>query len=183
LKLFIINAALIWLFFSTAALSQNYIDIGITAGTGLIRSDSPYLSGFNTSFSAGWGTLYNNINPRLSLYYAGDFNSLMPTSKRDYYPFIRGAALKGVYAVNVTADLYYEQSLGVFVANDRIFDISDSWGVGFIAGIQGGLDLRGDYYSGFRAGIGAEYGLTVYNRYISYLSLFIQLQYIIAYNF
>jgi hypothetical protein len=182
LKLLVVKTGIIIMFFCPGIFSQEYVDFGITAGTGLIRSDSPYLGGFNASFSAGWGSFYNDINPRVTLYYAGDFNILLPTSVRDHYPSIRGIALKGVYSVNVTYDLFYEQSLGLFAANDRIFSTSDSWGAGFIVGILGGVDFRGDYYSGFRSGIGAEYGLTFYNRYISYLSIFIKLQYIISYN-
>jgi hypothetical protein len=165
-----------------SAFPQNFIDIGVTAGTGAISSDSPYLTGFTSSVSAGWGTLYNRINPRASFYYAADFNSILPASRRTYYPFIKALALKGVYAVNVSGDLYYEQSLGIFAANDRIFSTTNEWGAGFIVGLLGGADLRGDSYSGFRIGIGGEYGLTVYNRYVRYLGLFFQAQYIISYN-
>jgi hypothetical protein len=176
-----LKAVIIFLLLSFSAFPQDFIDIGVTAGSGVISSDSPYLTGFTSSVSAGYGSVYDRITPKVTFYYAADFNSLFPSSSREYYPFIRALALKGVYAVNVSGDLYYEQSLGIFAANDRIFSTTNEWGAGFIVGLLGGADLRGDSYSGFRIGIGGEYGLTVYNRYVRYLGLFFQAQYIISY--
>jgi hypothetical protein len=173
----------VFLLLNSGIFSQEFVDFGFTAGSGIISSNSPYFAGYTSSVSAGWGTMYDYITPRATFYYAGDFNSLLPASRRSYYPFIRAFAFKGIYAINVTGDLYYEQSLGLFAANDRIFSSSNSWGGGFIVGVLGGVDLRGDSYSGVRIGVGGEYGLTVYNNYVRYLGLFLQLQYIISYNF
>jgi len=161
--------------------SQNFIDIGITAGPGFMSSDSPYISGFTTSISAGAGKIYDAVSPRFSFYYAGDINSLLPASTKSYYPFIRAFSLKGIYCINITDNYFYEQGLGLFIANDRIFRNINSWGTGFIVTVLGGADLRGLSSSGFRIGIGGEYGLTVYNRYIRYFGLYFQVQYIISY--
>jgi hypothetical protein len=181
LKFFLLNAAILFFFFTFEGVPQQFIDVSVGAGLGVMSSNSPYITGYTSSVSAGWGAVYDNITPRISFYYAADFNSLLPSSTRSYSPFIRGIALKGVYAANVTGDLYYEQSLGIFAANDRIFSNTNSWGGGFIIGILGGVDLRGDSYSGTRLGVGLEYGITVYNIYVKYVGIFFQLQYIIAY--
>jgi hypothetical protein len=178
-----LKAVILFFMFGCSIFSQEFVDIGIGGGIGVISSNSPYIGGFTSSVSAGWGAMYDQITPRATFYYAADFNSLLPASGRVYYPFIRAVALKGVYAVNITGDFYYEQSLGLFAANDRIFSTSNSWGGGFIIGVLGGADLRGDSYSGIRIGAGGEYGLTVYNRYVRYLGLFLQLQYIFSYNY
>jgi hypothetical protein len=129
------------------------------------------------------GKAYNVITPRVSFYYSGDFNMIIPEAGRKYYPFIKAFAVKGIYAVNVTGDIYYEQGLGLYIANDRIYSNVNEWGAGFIVSILGGADFRGSSYSGFRVGVGGEYGLTVYNRYVKYFGLFIQAQYIFSYNF
>ncbi|RPI66272.1 MAG: hypothetical protein EHM47_17045 [Ignavibacteriales bacterium] len=177
-----ISAIIITIFFTThfATYSQDFIEIGISAGPAFMSSDSPYISGFTTSVSAGAGKLYNTLSPRVTFYYAGDINSLLPASDRSYYPFIKAFAAKGIYAVNISSNFYYEQGLGLFIANDRIFRSTNSWAPGFIVSALGGADLRGESYSGFRIGIGGEYGLTVYNRYIRYIGIFFQAQYIIA---
>ncbi len=172
----------IFLLLQPAILSQNFAEFGITAGSGFISSDSPFISGFTSSVSAGTGKIYDVLFPRLSLYYAGDFNSLLPASGRSYYPFIKAFAVKGIYAVNVTGNLYYEQGLGLFIANERIFSRSNSWGAGFIISVLGGADLRGNSNSGFRVGFGGEYGLTFYKKYIRYFGFFAQMQYIISLN-
>lgn len=175
-------AGLFFLLMNPVILPQDFIEFGVTAGSGFISSDSPYISGFTSSVSVGAGKLYDVLFPRLSLYYAGDFNSLLPASDRSYYPFIKAFALKGIYAVNVTNNLYYEQGLGLFMANDRIFSSSNSWGAGFILSALGGADLRGESDSGLRIGFGGEFGLTVYNRYVRYFGFFVQIQYIISLN-
>jgi hypothetical protein len=161
--------------------SQEFVDLSLTAGTGLISSNSPYLAGFSTSVSVGAGEIYNVISPRLSFYYAADFNSLLPSSDRNYYPFIKGLALQAMYNVYLSGDFYYEQGLGLFAANDRIYNSSNQWGAGFILSILAGADLRGEFWSGMRIGLGGEYGLTVYNAYVRYMSLFFRAQYIISF--
>lgn len=179
-KGFLLRTILFLLLFHAAVFSQDFVDISMTAGIGAISSNSPYISGFTSSVSLGAGNFSDIISTRLSFYYAGDFNALLPTSSRSHYPSITAFALKGIYAVNVTDNLFYEQGLGLYAANDNIYSTSSGWGGGFIVSALGGLDLRGDYYSGFRVGAGGEYGLTVYNIYVRYLSLYIQAQYIFS---
>lgn len=179
---FTIFVCLLFIIIHRAVYPQNFIEAGITAGPGFISSDSPYLSGFTTSVYAGAGKIFEDISARFSFYYAGDINSLLPASSKSYYPFIKAFSLEGIYSINVTDNYFYEQGLGLFTANDRIFRNTNSWGTGFIISVLGGADLRGLSYSGFRIGIGGEYGLTFLNRHVRYFGLYFQVQYIIQYN-
>jgi hypothetical protein len=131
MKLNFLFLIIILLLLKTESHSQDFIDASVTAGIGMMSSDSPFISGFTSSVSVGAGKSYNVVTPRLSFYYAGDFNSLLPASDRDYYSYIRALAIKGIYAVNVSGDLYYEQGLGILFVNDRIFRNTDEWGTGF----------------------------------------------------
>lgn len=173
---------IILLLIQPAVRSQDYVELGVSAGSGFISADSPYISGFTSSVSAGAGWRDGVLSPRLSLYYAGDFNSLLPASTKSYYPFIKAFAIKAIYSANVSGNFFYEQGLGLFAANERIFSMSNSWGTGFIITAVGGIDLRRTSLSGFMIGVGGEYGLTFYKNNVRYLGLFIQAQYMLSLN-
>ncbi|HSP86828.1 MAG TPA: hypothetical protein VLN45_01740, partial [Ignavibacteriaceae bacterium] len=118
------------------------------------------------------------IATRVGFIYAADLNSLVPGSRKQYYPSVQGFYLKGIYSYFITNNFYTEQGLGLLTLNDRIYSDRNEWDFGIVLSLLAGIDLRENFQNGFRIGLGLEYGLTFLNYTIQFYSTQFQLQYV-----
>ena len=164
---------------NTCSYSQIEASAGVYTGGGVISSNSPGQTVFTSSvFIEAYLNPMDYLSARLSFIYATDFNSLIPESKSQYYPFIKGVSLKGIYTFYFTSNIFMEQGLGAVMLNDRVYIDRNDWDLGVIFSLLGGVDLRREEYNGFRIGVGTEYGLTFMNYSPQYFSIHFQAQYI-----
>jgi hypothetical protein len=164
---------------NTYSYSQIEASAGVYTGGGVISANSPTQTAFTSSvFIEAFLNPVDYLSARLSFLYATDFNSLIPESRNQYYPFIRGISLKGIYTFYFTSNIFMEQGLGGVVLNDRVYIDRNDWDFGVILSLLAGVDLRKEEYNGFRIGIGTEYGLTFMNYSPQYFSIHFQAQYI-----
>ena len=167
------------LFFSACSYSQIEASAGVYTGGGVISANSPNQTVFTSSvFIEAFLNSMDYLSARLSFLYATDFNSLIPGSTNQYYPFIKGVSLKGIYSFYFTSNIFMEQGLGAVILNDRVYIDRNDWDIGAIASLLAGVDLRKEAYDGFKIGVGTEYGLTFMNYSAKYFSIHIQAQYI-----
>ena len=167
------------LFLSTSSYSQIEASAGVYTGGGVISANSPNQTVFTSSvFIEAFLNPVDYLSARLSFLYATDFNSLIPESRNQYYPFIKGVSLKGIYTFYFTSNIFMEQGLGAVILNDKVYIDRNDWDLGVIVSLLGGVDLRREEYNGFRIGVGTEYGLTFMNYSAKYFSMHIQAQYI-----
>jgi len=170
---------IIVLFLSACSYSQIEASAGVYTGGGVISANSPSQTVFTSSvFIEAFLNPMDYLAARLSFIYATDFNSLIPESKNQYYPFIRGISLKGIYTFYFTSNIFMEQGLGGVVLNDRVYIDRNDWDLGVIGSLLWGVDLRKEDYNGFKVGVGTEYGLTFMNYSPQYFSIHFQAQYI-----
>ncbi len=170
---------IIILFLNPSLYSQMEASVGVYTGGGVISANSPSQTAFTSSvFIEASLNPMDYLSARLSFIYATDFNSIIPESRNQYYPFIKGVSLKGIYTFYFTSNIFMEQGLGGVVLNDRVYTDRNDWDLGIILSILGGVDLRKEEYTGFRIGVGTEYGLTFMNYSPQYFSIHFQVQYI-----
>ncbi len=163
----------------TFLFSQSEMSIGISAGAGFISANSPSEGAFTSEiFTGGYINPGDYISTRLGFIYATDLNSIVPGSRKQYYPFIKGFYVKGIYSYYLTESFYTEQGLGLLTLNDRIYSDRNNWDYGIVLSLLAGIDFRENRGNGFKAGLGLEYGLTVVNYSIQYYSTHFQLQYV-----
>jgi hypothetical protein len=169
----------LWIFINTLSYGQINGSAGAQIGGGSIRSNSPSQASFTSGiFIEKFIVPADYISGRLSLIYAADFNSIIPDSRLQYNPSVRGISLKGIYSMYFSYELFLEQGLGLTFLNDRIYSDRNKWDFGMIVSVLGGIDLRKNSMNGFRIGVGVEYGLTFINSSVHYSSLHLQGQYI-----
>ncbi len=175
-KFFLITAFIIWYSISFA---QTEMSAGINAGGGFISANSPNEGAFTSSvFIGGYLSPGDYISTRLGFIYATDLNSIVPGSRRQHYPSIKGFYVKGIYSYYITESFYMEQGFGLLTLNDRIYSDRNKWDLGIVLSLLAGIDLRENLQNGIRIGLGLEYGLTFLNYTIQYYSTHFQLQYI-----
>ncbi len=173
-----INLFFLILFLSAPLLYTQSITAGAELGGGVISSNSPTVGSFSSSlFIEGGITTEDYLGLRVSLLYARDFSILLPDDRSDYYPFIKCAELKLIHASDLTNRIYFEQGLGILMLNDRIYSDRNSWGYGLAVSLLAGKDMRSSEHSGFKIGIGTEYGLTFIEFSAYYLTVFAQISY------
>jgi len=159
--------------------AQTELNAGINAGGGFISANSPNEGAFTSSFFIGaYLSPEDYISTRLGFIYAADLNSIVPGSRRQYYPSIKGLYIKGIYSYYPAESFYMEQGLGLLTLNDRIYSDRNNWDFGIVLSLLAGIDLRENLWNGFRIGLGLEYGLTFLSYTIQYYSTHFQLQYI-----
>ena len=175
-KFFLTTAFIMWGCFSFA---QTEVSAGINAGGGFITANSPNEEAFTSSvFIEAYLSPEDYISIRLGFIYAADINSIVPGSRRQYYPSVKGFYLKGIYSYYISYSFYMEQGLGLLTLNDRVYSDRNNWDLGIVLSLLAGIDLRDKLQNGFRIGLGLEYGLTFLNYTIQYYSTHFQLQYI-----
>lgn len=175
----IFSSAVVIFFGFTRLFAQTEISAGINAGGGFISANSPDEGAFTTAvFIDGYLNPGDYISARIGFIYAADFNSIVPDSRKQYYPSIKGFYLKGIYSYYLTENFYMEQGLGLLTLNDRVYSDRNNWDYGIVISLLAGIDFRENLRSGFKLGIGLEYGITLVNYTIQYYSTYFQLQYI-----
>lgn len=165
--------------FCSLTFAQIEYSAGINAGGGFISANSPNEGAFTSSiFLDAYLNPEDYLSTRIGFIYATDFNSLVPGSRKQHYPSVKGLYIKGVYSYYITHDLFMEQSLGLLTLNDKIYSDRNTWDFGIVVSLTAGIDFREEYENGFRLGIGLEYGTTFIRYTIQYYTTFFQLQYI-----
>ncbi len=162
------------------ASAQIEINAGASVGGGFISANSPNEGAFTSSvFIGGYFTPSDYISTRIGFIYAADFNSILPGSRRNYNPSIRGFYLKGLYTTYPAGNFYMEQGLGLLTLNDRVYSDRNEWDAGIVISLLAGIDLREYTVSGFKIGLGLEYGVTFIKYAIQYYSTNFQVQYVL----
>jgi hypothetical protein len=159
--------------------AQMEVSAGLYTGGGIVNANSPSQGVFTSSvFVEAYLNPSDYISARLSFIYATDFNSLVPQSRNQYYPSVKGISLKGIYTFYPNYNFYIEQGLGLTILNDRIYSDRNNWDYGVMASLLAGIDLRRNVLYGFKIGLGMEYGLTFFNYSIQYYSIHFIMHYI-----
>jgi hypothetical protein len=159
--------------------AQMEVSAGLYTGGGVINANSPNQGVFASSvFVDAYLNPSDYLSARLSFIYATDLNSLVPESRNQYYPSVKGISLKGIYSFYLNYNFYIEQGLGLAILNDRIYSDRNNWDCGVMASLLAGIDLRQNTLYGFRIGLGMEYGITFFNYSIRYYSIHFLMQYI-----
>jgi opacity protein-like surface antigen len=170
----------ILIFFSITQ-AQSGIGVGGYLGGGVISGDSPNQSAFTSSMFFEFKTPFSdNILPRISFFYAQDFNKLLPESSNTskYFPFLKGISLKGIASQNVSENYFVEEGAGFIAINDHTFSDVDVWNFGVVSSIIAGFDFRNSNNTGFRLGGGMEFAFSFANTFAKYLSFHVQGEYI-----
>ena len=169
--------SLIVMFAVTAVKAQN-ISVGGFLGGGVIKSNSPNEGSFTSSLFVDFAPPLSSVSYRLSFLYAGYFAMIVPGSTNRYFPFVKGISIKATTSQPVNNSVYIEEAAGLLTLNDRIFKGADEWDYGVVFSLLGGLDLRDNSATGFKIGVGTEFGLTFNNNNAQYFSLHFQAQYV-----
>jgi len=157
---------------------QQTFGVGTYMGGGFIQGNLPSLGSFNGSVFIDFTVPFiNGLSSRLSFVYATDVNILLPQNNNRYSPFIKGFSLKEIYTSNISKNIFFEGGIGPLILNDRTFGNSNIWDTGLAFSVLAGLNLTGDNNKGILIGAGSEYGLTVTNTTVQYLSIYLQVKY------
>ncbi|HZW38861.1 MAG TPA: hypothetical protein VFF33_06135 [Ignavibacteriaceae bacterium] len=168
LKLVLIFS-LFYVFYHSANAQNNAV--GLQLGGGFISSISPDVGAFSSSF------FYERyINPataiRFSFVYTGDYNMIVPNTRKKYEPFIKGITVSGINHVPLNNLFYVEPGIGLAALNDRIFNGKSEWGYGVLFSLGWGRRVDNISYSA-----NAEYALTFTASNPKYFSLTLQGRY------
>lgn len=158
--------------------AQESLSISGYLGGGVISGNTTGKGSFASSlFLEVDPGLYRDLSVRFSILYHTDFNSILPNTRKRYYPFIKGFGLKGITFQNIEPNFFIEEGLGLITLNDRTISSTDEWDYGVNFSLAAGFDLRDLEKKGFKVSLGTEYGLTFFNTLPSYFSLYIQAHY------
>ncbi len=167
-----INFFVILLLATFSLNAQLRINVGGYVGGGSIKGESPSVGSFNASVFIETNTvLFAEVTPRLSFLFGKDFNTIIPNSRKAYYPYMQGISFKGITTQYFAGSIFLEEGVGLLALNDRTFSDTNLWAYGIVLSIAGGWDLRGFDLDGFRIGAGADYGIT-FNKSLPQYSTF-----------
>jgi hypothetical protein len=157
--------------------SQSDFSIGARIGSGYISGNSPDETSLNSCVFLQMKTVFSDIFfARLSFFYNRDIDYFLRTRK-DYYPFIKGVTLKGITSQGMANNMFLEEGIGLLYINDRTFSDVNSDDYGVVFSLTGGYDFRNSLPTGFKFGLGVEYGITFNKTLANYLSIYVQGQY------
>ena len=178
LQVNLLTIVTILIFFNNTP-AQSGVGVGGYLGGGVISGDSPNQSAFTSSIFFEFKTpLSDNILPRISFFYAQDFNRLLPESTNKYFPFLKGISLKGVASQKVSENYFVEEGAGFIAINDHTFSDTDVWNFGVVSSVIAGFDFRNSDNTGFRLGGGMEFAFSFANTFAKYLSFQVQGEYL-----
>jgi hypothetical protein len=172
----------LFLFFvlTSSSSAQFKIGVGGFLGGGTIKGESTTVGVFTASVFIETNTvIFLDVTPRLSLIYAKDFDALLPNTKKPYLPYVQAVTLKGIISQYFKSKIFLEEGLGLLALNDRTFSDTNVWNYGTTLSLSGGWDLRDANLSGFKLGIGIEYGITFNKTLAQYSSFHFYLNYTI----
>ena len=163
---------LLFIILNSNLFAQFKIGMGGFVGGGMIKGESTTIGVFTASVFIETNTvIFLDVTPRLSLIYAKDFDALLPNTRKPYLPYVQAVTLKGIISQYFKGKIFLEEGLGLLALNDRTFSDTNVWNYGTALSLSGGWDLRGVNLSGFKLGIGIEYGIT-FNRTLAQYSSF-----------
>lgn len=164
--------------FSMESLSQESLSIGTYLGGGVISGNTASKGSLSSSlFVEVDPGFFKDLSARLSFLFNTDFNSILPNTTKQYYPFLKGFGLKAITSQSIESNLFVEEGLGLIALNDRTISGTKEWDYGINFSISGGFDLRDIENKGFKISAGSEYGLTFFNTLPYYFSIYLQAQY------
>ncbi|MEJ2193876.1 MAG: hypothetical protein P8X73_03330 [Ignavibacteriaceae bacterium] len=173
-----LRVIILFLLLSTFSYSQLRFSAGGYLGGGTIKGNSPSIGAFTASAFIETNTsLFLEVTPRLSYFYAKDFNAIIPNTSQPYNPYIQGINIKGITTQYFKDKMFLEEGVGLLALNDRTFSDTNVWSYGIVLSISGGWDLRGFYLSGFKLGGGVEFGITFNNTLARYSVLYLIFNY------
>lgn len=169
---------LVFIVFSTFALSQVEISIGGNLGGGSFSGNSTSIDGFNLNlFVEANIPIFSEVFPRAGFIFIKDYNAIIPNSTQPYNPFLTGAYFKGITTQYFDNKIFLEEGVGLLALNDQTFVDTDVWDYGVVLSITAGFDLRDFDLKGFKLGAGVEYGITFFNTLPEYYNLSVQVHY------
>ena len=175
-----INLAII---FFLIALSNSSAQIlspsaGAYLGVGSIKGNSTAQTSFAANVFFDFKVPFiTDASFRVNYLHSRKVEYLLPENRQGkYYPFIHALSLKAFINQSLGKLLYVEEGAGIVAVNDRTFSDTNVWDYGVAFNLLGGIDLRA-LDSGFKLGLGTEYGITFNNTTASYFSFHLQSQY------
>ncbi len=171
---------LLLILFSSVGFSQVDFSFGGLLGGGSFSGNSFSVGGFSAGFYAEANLpLFEEVYPRAGIVFTKDFNAVLPNTRKAYYPFLLGVYIKGVTYQYFDNKIFLEEGVGLLALHDKTFIDTDIWDYGISLSFSAGYDFRDFNLKGFKAGLGAEYGITFFNTLPRYFSLHLFLQYTI----
>lgn len=158
--------------------SQNRFSVGSKLGYSNFNSSSPSINGYIIGFYIQTDqALFYEVYPRLSIMLMKEINSIIPADKTTYYPEMLSILFSGITSQYFDSRIYFEQSIGILVLNDKSFIDRNRWEYGSSLSFLAGFDKRDFNLKGWKTAIGTEYGLTFTGALPNYLNLYLQFQY------
>lgn len=165
---------IIILYLSPATFSQTQFTLGGSIGGGSFSGNSSSVAGFTSGvYIEANIPLFAEVFPRVSFVFTKDFNAILPNTDKPYNPFLMGISVKGVTYQFFESKVFLEEGVGLLALNDRTFIDTNVWDYGAVLSISSGYDLRNFNLTGFKLGLGVEYGLTFFNTLPKYSSIYI----------
>jgi hypothetical protein len=153
--------------------------IGAYIGGGYISGDSPDIGSFTTNVFFDADYFGPNMFPRVSFMFAGAFNRIVPDSRKQYFPFMKGISLKGMMQQDYTGNFFIEEGFGIAYMNDRTFSTTNTWDPGITFSLSGGINLPDKYEPRIQLGAGAEYAFIFGGTFLKYFSVHLQAKYLL----
>jgi len=167
------------LLISTINCQVKNFGLGIFLGAGSISGNLPSQTSFDAGITLDFEPAFTKGLPlRLGVVYARKFEVILPSGLLGkYYPFVKGIYLKGILQQPLGKLGYLEEALGPLLLNDRTFNDVNAYDVGAVFSLLVGLNFLDFENSGFKIGVGVEYGTTFTNTTAQYSSVYLQGQY------
>ena len=173
-KRVILTSALIIICFTTA--NARNTGVGAYIGGGYISGDSPNVSSFTTNVFVDADYFGPNMFPRVSFMFASAFSKIVPDTRKQYYPFMKGISLKGMLQQEYPGNFFAEEGLGIAYLNDRTFSTTNNWNPGVTFSLSGGVNLPDTSIRKIQLGAGAEYAFAFGGTFLRYFSLHLQVK-------
>ncbi len=152
------------------------IEIGVGAGIGSIKGNSPSVTSLSGNIVLGYNPEFlNAVTFRTSFLIARKVEYFLPEDRRGrYYPFVKAFSLSGFIYQPLTAKFRLEEGLGFVIVNDRTFSDTDDWDFGLTASILIRYKIIHSGKNNFSIALGTEFGNTFTNSAASYFVFFLQ---------
>jgi len=118
-------------------------------------------------------TVFNKLQLHFS--FAQKIEKFLPNSYNyQHYSYFASIGLSGLFKQPLNESVYIEEGIGIIYLNDRSFDDIDSWNLGIIINLNGGIHLN----KNVDISLGIDYGLTFNNTNVSYFLLIVKGKYL-----
>lgn len=174
------TAVFILIMFSAESRAQiTAFSIGGSLGIGGLKGNSPSQTSLSGNiFADVYPSFVDFISIRFKFNYSQKVEYFLPENRMNkYYPLVKSISLNVFVEQYIDSKLYVEEGLGLLALNDRTFSDVNTWNYGMLFNALIGWDIRNLSDSGFRIGVGSEYGLTFTNASPSFYNFYLQGQY------